>query len=61
MFNDIILKNSIFYKGFDYMFRNTYVEVNLQNITYNVQKLISLTNNYKYHFGVVKADCYRSQ
>ncbi len=40
------------------MFRNTYVEVNLKNIKYNVKLLIDRYNNYVYHFGVVKADCY---
>lgn len=40
------------------MFRNTYVEINLKNIEENVKKLISKYNNYKYYFGVVKADCY---
>lgn len=41
-----------------YLYRNTYVEVNLKNIEENVKKLISKYNNYKYYFGVVKADCY---
>lgn len=40
------------------MYRKTYVEVNLKNIEYNVKNLISKYNNYKYYFGVVKADCY---
>ena len=40
------------------MYRNTYVEVNLKNIKYNVQSLIKKYDNYKYYFGVVKADCY---
>ena len=40
------------------MYRNTYVEVNLKNIEYNTRKLINKYNNYKYYFGVVKADCY---
>ena len=40
------------------MYRNTYVEVNLKNIESNVKKLINKYNNYKYYFGVVKADCY---
>lgn len=40
------------------MYRNTYVEVNLNNLEYNVRSLITKYNNYKYHFGVVKADCY---
>ena len=40
------------------MYRDTYVEVNLKNIEYNVKKLIEKCNDYKYYFGVVKADCY---
>ena len=39
------------------MYRNTYVNINLDNLKYNIQTII---NNYKfkYYFGVVKADCY---
>ncbi len=40
------------------MYRNTYVEINLNNIKYNVKKLIERYNEYKYYFGVVIADCY---
>lgn len=40
------------------MYRNTYVEINLKNIEYNVKTLINKYNDYKYYFGVVKADCY---
>ncbi len=40
------------------MYRNTYVEVNLSNIKYNVETLIKRYNDYKYYFGVVKADSY---
>lgn len=40
------------------MYRNTYVEINLKNIESNVKKLINIYSNYKYYFGVVKADCY---
>lgn len=40
------------------MYRNTYVEINLKNIENNVKALINRYNNYKYYFGVVKADCY---
>lgn len=40
------------------IYRNTYVEINLKNIESNVRTLISKYNNYKYYFGVVKADCY---
>ena len=40
------------------MYRNTYVEINLKNIENNVKKLINKYDDYKYYFGVVKADCY---
>ena len=40
------------------MYRNTYVEVNLENIKYNVKTLINKYSDYKYYFGVVKADSY---
>lgn len=40
------------------MYRNTYVEVNLKNIENNVKTLVNKYNDYKYYFGVVKADCY---
>ena len=39
------------------MYRNTFVKINLDNLKYNVQKIID-TYNFKYYFGVVKADCY---
>lgn len=38
--------------------RNTYVEVNVKNITDNVKKIINYYNNYEYYIGVVKADNY---
>ena len=40
------------------MYRNTYVNVNLENLQFNVKQLIKRYNNYKYYFAVVKADCY---
>ncbi len=40
------------------IYRNTYIEINLKNIESNVRTLINKYNNYKYYFGVVKADCY---
>ncbi len=40
------------------MYRNTYVEINLKNLRSNVEKLVNTYNEYLYHFGVVKADCY---
>lgn len=40
------------------MYRNTYIEVNLKNIESNVREIIKKYDDYKYYFGVVKADCY---
>ncbi len=40
------------------MYRNTYIEINLDNIKYNVSKIINKYNKYQYYFGVVKANCY---
>lgn len=40
------------------MYRNTYVEVNLGSIKDNVKSLIKKYGDYKYYFGVVKAECY---
>ena len=40
------------------MYRNTFVEVNLSAVKHNVQSLIQKYSDYKYYFGVVKADCY---
>ena len=40
------------------MYRNTYVEINLENIEHNVKKIITTYSDYQYYFGVVKADCY---
>jgi len=39
-------------------YRNTYANIKLDNIKYNVDKLINTYNGYKYYIGVVKADCY---
>ncbi len=39
------------------MYRNTFVNINLNNLKYNIQT-IKNTYNFKYYFGVVKADCY---
>lgn len=38
--------------------RNTYMEVYLNKIKSNVEKIKNKFNNYEYYFGVVKADCY---
>ena len=40
------------------MYRNTFAEINLDNLEYNIKSLINRYNDYKYYFGVVKADCY---
>ena len=40
------------------MYRNTYAKINLNNIKYNINKIISTYNNYEYYIGVVKADSY---
>ena len=39
------------------MYRNTYVNINLDNLKYNIKTIIS-NYKFKYYFGVVKADCY---
>lgn len=38
--------------------RDTYLEINLKHLTKNVKTLIKIRPDYKYYFGVVKADCY---
>lgn len=38
--------------------RNTYLEINLNNIKENVSHIIKQYHQYQYYFGVVKADCY---
>ena len=38
------------------MYRNTYMEVYLDNIKNNVRKIINTYSNFEYYFGVVKAD-----
>lgn len=38
--------------------RNTYLEIDLKNLERNVKRLIRMCPEYRYHFGVVKADCY---
>ena len=40
------------------MYRETYIEVYLNNIKTNINKIINKHNEYKYYFGVVKASCY---
>ena len=40
------------------MYRNTYVEIDLDNIKYNIELIKNNNSDYKYYIGVVKADCY---
>ena len=40
------------------MYRKTYVEVNNKTLTNNVKEIILKYNDYKYYFGVVKANAY---
>lgn len=40
------------------MYRKTYVEVNLDNIAYNIKNIISFYNDYDYYIGVIKGNAY---
>lgn len=40
------------------MYRNTYVEINVDNIKNNVKNIITKYNDYKYYIGVVKGNAY---
>ena len=40
------------------MYRNTYVEINIDNLKYNVEEIIKHYPEYKYYFGVVKGNAY---
>lgn len=40
------------------MYRNTYVEINVDNIRNNVKNIITKYNSYKYYIGVVKGNAY---
>lgn len=40
------------------MYRKTYVKINNNTLTNNVKEIISKYNDYKYYFGVVKANAY---
>lgn len=39
------------------MYRNTFVNINLENLKYNIETIRN-TYSFNYYFGVVKADCY---
>lgn len=40
------------------MYRNTYVEINLDNMYNNVKSLVKSYSDYKYYIGVVKSNAY---
>lgn len=40
------------------MYRKTYVEVNLDNLSYNIKNIINTYNNYDYYIGVIKGNAY---
>lgn len=40
------------------MYRKTYVEINLDNISNNIKNIIKKYPDYKYYIGMVKGNCY---
>ncbi len=40
------------------LFRNTYAVINLDLLKNNIKEIIKKYNNYKYYFGIVKANAY---
>ncbi len=40
------------------MYRNTYIEINIDNLQNNVKEIVSKYPNYEYYFGVVKGNAY---
>ena len=40
------------------MYRKSFVEINLNNLKYNINRIINSIPGYKYYFGVCKADAY---
>lgn len=40
------------------MYRNTYVEINIDNLKHNVKEIITKYPDYDYYFGVVKGNAY---
>lgn len=40
------------------MYRDTYAEINLKEIEYNVKFIIHKYNNFKYYFDAVKVNGY---
>ena len=42
----------------DKMYRNTYVEIDVQQVKQNIENLIKYNDKYKYYIGVVKGNAY---
>ena len=40
------------------MYRNTFIEINVDNLQHNVKEIISKYPDYEYYFGVVKGNAY---
>ena len=40
------------------MYRNSYVEINVDNLQHNVKEIIKKYPDYQYYFGVVKGNAY---
>ena len=40
------------------MYRNTYAEINIDNLQNNVKQIIKKYPEYDYYFGVVKGNAY---
>ncbi len=40
------------------MYRNTYIEIDIDNLQHNVQEIIKKYPDYQYYFGVVKGNAY---
>ena len=41
-----------------YMYRNTYAEINVDNLQHNVKEIIQKYPDYQYYFGIVKGNAY---
>ena len=40
------------------MYRDTFIEINIDNLQHNVREVLNKYPNYKYYFGVVKGNAY---
>ena len=40
------------------MYRNTYIEINVDNLQHNVKEIIKKYPDYKYYFAIVKGNAY---